>query len=89
MLPLFELRKRIGPDLSDEEFLLRATMPAEQVDAMKAAGPAPQSYNPDIAPVIHLLRQLAGRRDVGHLSIEKSGFKLELRGRPAVQQTSA
>ena len=89
MLPISELRKRIGSDLRDEDFLLRVTMPAEQVDAMKAAGPAAQTYNPDIAPVIELLRQLATRRDVGHLSIEKSGFKLELNGRPVVQQTPA
>ncbi|HLB83744.1 MAG TPA: hypothetical protein VJK00_03355, partial [Steroidobacteraceae bacterium] len=40
MLPLKELRGRIGPWLSDEEFLLRATMPAGQIDAMLAAGPA-------------------------------------------------
>ena len=30
----------------DEEFLLRATMPAGQVDAMLAAGPAPRQYDP-------------------------------------------
>jgi oxaloacetate decarboxylase (Na+ extruding) subunit alpha len=89
MLPISELRKRIGSDLRDEDFLLRVTMPAEQVDAMKAAGPAAQNYNPDIVPVIELLRQLATRRDVRHLSIEKSGFRLELNGRPVVQQTPA
>ena len=38
--PVEELRQRLGPHLSDEEFLLRATMPAAQVDAMLAAGPA-------------------------------------------------
>ena len=80
MPPLAELRKRIGPELPDEEFLLRATMPAEQVDAMKAAGPAPDTYNPDIAPVIHLLRRLAAHRDIVRLSVDKPGFKLELRG---------
>ena len=32
--------------ISDEEFLLRAHMPADQVDAMLAAGPAPRHYNP-------------------------------------------
>jgi pyruvate/oxaloacetate carboxyltransferase len=37
---LAELRKKIGQNLSDDEFLLRATMPADQVDAMRAA-PAP------------------------------------------------
>jgi oxaloacetate decarboxylase (Na+ extruding) subunit alpha len=83
MPTLAELRERIGPELSDEEFLLRATMPGEQVDAMNAAGPAPQTYNPDIAPVMHLLRQLAARRDIARLSVEKPGFRLELQGSPA------
>jgi oxaloacetate decarboxylase (Na+ extruding) subunit alpha len=83
MAPLAELRRRIGPDLSDEEFLLRATMPAAQVDTMKAAGPAPQTYNPDSAPVLQLLRQIARRGDIARLSVEKPGFRLELRGTPA------
>ena len=46
MAELSDLRRRIGADLSDEEFLLRATMPANLVDAMKAAGPAPREYDP-------------------------------------------
>jgi oxaloacetate decarboxylase alpha subunit len=80
MPPLQELRKKIGPELSDEEFLLRATMPAEQVDAMKAAGPVAQSYDPARTPVVNLIRQLIARRDIAHICIEKNGFKLELRG---------
>jgi oxaloacetate decarboxylase (Na+ extruding) subunit alpha len=80
MPPLSELRKRIGSQLNDEEFLLRATMPAGQVDAMKAAGPAQRTYNPDITPVIRLVRELTARHDIAYLSIEKQGFKLELRG---------
>jgi oxaloacetate decarboxylase alpha subunit len=89
VIPLAELRRRIGPELSDEEFLLRATMPAEQVDAMKAAGPAAQTYNPDIAPVMHLLRELAARRDIARLSVDKPGFKLELKGRPGLRKAQA
>jgi oxaloacetate decarboxylase (Na+ extruding) subunit alpha len=89
MPPLAELRRRIGPELSDEEFLLRTTMPAEQVDAMKAAGPAPQSYNPDIVPVMQLLGQLATRRDIARLSVEKPGFRLELKGPPAPRKATA
>ena len=77
-----ELRKRIGPGLSDEEFLLRATMPAEQVDAMRAAGPAPQTYDPSRAPVMDLIRKLTKRRDIAHVCVEKSGFRLELKRRP-------
>jgi oxaloacetate decarboxylase (Na+ extruding) subunit alpha len=84
MPPLAELRQRIGPELSDEEFLLRATMPAGQVDAMKAAGPAEQKYDPDMTPVMNLIRQLTARRDIAYLSVEKQGFKLELRGQSAV-----
>jgi len=83
MPPLRELRQRIGPELSDEEFLLRATMPAGQVDAMKAADPAERTYDPDMAPVMSLVRQLTGRRDIAYVSIEKQGFKLELRGQVA------
>jgi len=89
MPPLADLRKRIGAELCDEEFLLRATMPAEQVDAMKAAGPALQTYNPDIAPVMHLLRRLTARRDIARLSVDKPGFKLELKGRPALHKATA
>jgi oxaloacetate decarboxylase (Na+ extruding) subunit alpha len=83
MPPLRELRQRIGPELSDEEFLLRATMPTGQVDAMKAAGPAQQTYDPTMTPVMNLIRQLTARRDITHVTIEKPGFKLELRGQAA------
>ncbi len=81
MPSLAELRRRMGAALSDEEFLLRATMPAEQVNAMKQAGPAAQTYDPDLAPVKKLVRELLSRRDIAYLSIEKPGFKLELKGR--------
>ncbi len=84
MAPLPELRRRIGQELSDEEFLLRATMPEGQVDAMKSAGPAERTYDPDMAPAVNLIRQLTARRDITYLSVEKEGFKLELRGPSAV-----
>jgi len=79
MASLAELRERLGKKLSDEEFLLRATMPAGQVDAMLAAGPAARHYNPKLKPVISLIKQLGERRDLSHISIEKPGFRLELR----------
>jgi len=82
MPSLPELRRRIGAQLGDEEFLLRATMPAGQVDAMKAAGPAQRTYDPDMSPLMSLIRQLTARNDITHLSIEKEGFKLELWGQP-------
>ncbi|HWK40326.1 MAG TPA: biotin carboxyl carrier protein [Croceibacterium sp.] len=78
MAELSDLRRRIGPDLSDEEFLLRATMPANLVDAMQAAGPAPREYDPVNAPVMNLLREVLKRTDLTGLSIDKPGFKLEV-----------
>ncbi len=78
MAELSELRRRIGPELSDEEFLLRATMPANLVDAMQAKGPAPRHYDPETAPVMALLREVLKRTDVTQVSLEKAGFKLEV-----------
>lgn len=80
MPPLGELRRKIGPELSDEEFLLRATMPSEQVNAMKASGPASLVYDPVRTPVMSLIRQLMARRDIAHICVEKNGFRLELHG---------
>jgi oxaloacetate decarboxylase alpha subunit len=79
MPPIAELRRRQGAKLSDEEFLLRATMPAGQVDAMLAAGPAPRYYNPDLKPVLNLLRRLLPHTELSDVSVSKPGFKLQLR----------
>lgn len=78
MPPLKELRLRIGPRLSDEEFLLRATMPASHVDTMLAAGPAEREYDPSTKPLMRLIRTLAARRDLWSVSLEKQGFRLML-----------
>jgi oxaloacetate decarboxylase alpha subunit len=79
MAELGELRRRLGGTLSDEDFLLRATMPANLVDAMRAAGPAPREYDPATRPVLELLRKLLARRDLAQVSIDKAGFRLALR----------
>jgi oxaloacetate decarboxylase alpha subunit len=79
MASLEELRRRIGPRLSDEEFLLRATMPGGQVDAMRAAGPAARHYVPAAKPVLDLIRKLTARSDLAHVAVVKAGLRLELR----------
>jgi oxaloacetate decarboxylase alpha subunit len=79
MAPLEELRRQLGAGLSDEEFLLRVTMPANQVDAMIAAGPAVRHYDAAIQPAMSLIRKLTARRDLTQVSVEKAGFRLELR----------
>lgn len=75
-----ELRRRLGARLSDEELLLRATMPANLIDAMQAAGPAAREYNPLLRPVLKLLRELAAQRDLTAVTVEKPGFRLSLAG---------
>src|SRR5690606_5033865 len=74
-----ELRRRLGAHLSDEELLLRATMPANLVDAMQASGPAPREYDPALRPVLKLVRELCARRDLAEVLVQKAGFRLHLR----------
>ena len=87
-----ELRARF-PGAGDEEMLLRAVMPAAEVDAMLAAGPARRHCNPDLQPVLDLLAGLATRSGLAELTVSKPGFRLRLRspadgersGRPGSQ----
>jgi oxaloacetate decarboxylase (Na+ extruding) subunit alpha len=78
MASLADLRKKIGTQYSDEEFLLRAVMPAEQVDAMVAKGPAPLGYDPKSSALKKLIRELTVRKGLGRVKISKPGFELEL-----------
>jgi oxaloacetate decarboxylase alpha subunit len=78
-----ELRRRLGAHLADEELLLRATMPANLIDAMQAAGPAPREYDPALRPVLRLIRGLCARRDLASILVEKPGFRLHLQGNRA------
>ena len=73
-----DLRRRFGEAMDDEEFLLRAVMPPEQVDAMLAAGPSRGSYSPQIAPILSLLRKLAERPAARDLVVDRPGLRLAL-----------
>ncbi len=73
-----DLRKQFGEDMDDEEFLFRAVMPQEQVDAMLAAGRSRASYTPEAAPVFKLLRELAARPDAPDIAVERPGFRMAL-----------
>jgi oxaloacetate decarboxylase alpha subunit len=79
MAPVEELRRRIGAQLSDEEFLLRATMPGGQVDAMLAAPPASRLYDPSTKPIMRLIRELTSRQGLERIAVRKAAFSLELR----------
>ena len=80
--PAFSLadKRREHPNVkSDDEFLLRAVMPAEQVEAMLQADQAVHRYNPDSRPIIKLLQGLVKRPPRGEIIVDKPGFRLELR----------
>ena len=67
-------RERFGAGISEEDLLLRLTMPEEQVDAMVAArakpGLAPLA-RPGRAPLVRLLSELAKRESISYLRLEK------------------
>jgi oxaloacetate decarboxylase alpha subunit len=72
-----ELRRRF-PGVGDEELILRATMPGDQVDAMRKAPPSPRHYNPALRPVLGLLEELARRPALSQLHLEQPGWRLAL-----------
>jgi oxaloacetate decarboxylase alpha subunit len=73
-----DLRRQFGKDMDDEEFLFRAVMPEEQVDAMLAAGRSRASYSPEAAPILALLRQLVARPGAPDIAVERPGLRLAL-----------
>ena len=75
---LADLRRRFGQGLSDDEFLLRAVMPPEQVDAMIAAPRPRATYTPEAAPIMALLKQLAARPAARDIMVERPGLRLTL-----------
>jgi oxaloacetate decarboxylase alpha subunit len=69
-------RERFGRRISEEELLLRLTMPQEQVDAMIAAraGPAPApAARPGRSPMVSLLHELSRRPAISELTLTKDG----------------
>ncbi|MEI9852108.1 MAG: hypothetical protein WDN24_16095 [Sphingomonas sp.] len=75
---LADLRKRFGAHLDEEEFLLRAVMPADQVDAMLARGRARGTHTPEAAPLFRLLRELAARPAARDVAVELPGLRIAL-----------
>jgi oxaloacetate decarboxylase (Na+ extruding) subunit alpha len=75
---LADLRRTFGARMDDEEFLLRAVMPGDQVDAMLSAGRSRASYTPEAAPMLRLLRELAGRPAARDIVVERPGLRIGL-----------
>jgi oxaloacetate decarboxylase (Na+ extruding) subunit alpha len=68
-------RARFGERISDEELLLRLTMPQEQVDAMRAAPPIAERL-PSVGtrggdPLVRLLREVERRKAITYLRVRR------------------
>jgi oxaloacetate decarboxylase alpha subunit len=75
-LSLEGARQRFGERISEEELLLRLTMPAEQVDAMihaRGRPPSPPAARPGRSPLVTLLRELAARPAITAFSLVTDG----------------
>jgi oxaloacetate decarboxylase alpha subunit len=80
--PLEEVRKQYGgPNLSDEELLLRFYAGPEFVDALKTAPPR-KEYLDARKPLVKLVEALVARRDAGHVYIRRDNFSLSAGRRP-------
>jgi len=90
-LSLDGARERFGARISDEELLLRLTMPAEQVDAMVEAsrGERPRPPRPGRDPVVRLLDEVARRPAIGYLRLEKDDTLVEYRRSPPEETHAA
>ncbi|HTQ98977.1 MAG TPA: hypothetical protein VMH83_03265 [Candidatus Acidoferrum sp.] len=77
-MTLKDKRKLFPAAMTDEEFLLRAVMPADQIDAMLRNTVQGYHYNPAVAPVLKLLQEIKARPAVKQFQISKGGFKLSL-----------
>lgn len=76
MASVKEVRKSLGANLSDEEFLLRATMPADQVDQMRLHSGT--SYMAGARPLERLLEGIAARPHISHVSLSRPRFSMAL-----------
>lgn len=83
VLSLADMRKRFPANLPEEEFLLRAVMPGDQVNDMLAKGPSRGRYSSEAASMVALLKQLAVRPAAKDIVVERPGYRLALHSGPS------
>jgi oxaloacetate decarboxylase alpha subunit len=79
-----ELRKKMNAEnVSDEEFLLRWNLNADEIETMRAAG-APKEYITARQPLVNLIDELSKRSDYRQIVIQKGATVISLqKGAPA------
>jgi pyruvate/oxaloacetate carboxyltransferase len=75
-----DLRREFGPELTDEEFLLRVlSSNQEAVDSVLAAGPKNYDYPRGDKPALALIQELAAKKHAAYIQVNKGDFSLTLR----------
>jgi oxaloacetate decarboxylase alpha subunit len=74
-----EARQRLGgPDLSDDELVLRCTSPVADVEAMHAAGPA-KMYRSGETPMAVLVEELLKRKEFRQITVRAGDKSISFR----------
>ena len=74
-----EVRKRLGgPNLSDDELILRFISPESEIAAMRAAGP-PKEHIGAGSPVLDLVKELIKRRELRAIDVRMGTTSISLR----------
>lgn len=79
--PLIEgSRARFGPSISDDELLLRISIPDKFMESMKAEGPIKTSFPSALTtPLAELVRRVINQRRVAYVHVERKGLRLTAR----------
>ncbi|HET7392614.1 MAG TPA: biotin carboxyl carrier protein, partial [Candidatus Binatia bacterium] len=87
-LTLHQLRQKYGAAIPDEELLLRIYAGPDAVDAIMTNG-APKPQIDSRRSLIHLIEQLAKKRDCNQVYIRRNGFSLTMgKSKPSTAQKS-
>jgi oxaloacetate decarboxylase alpha subunit len=79
---LQELRQKYGgAGVSDEDVLLRFFTSKDDVDRMRAAGPARSYIANGGNPLVNLVAEVSKQKDRGSVFIQRPGFSLHLQRR--------
>ncbi len=75
---LKELKQRYGTE-DEDELMLRATVPATDIEKMRAAGPVKRTYPLLSSPELERVRQLMSMTQLPFIEIKSSGMNVSLR----------
>ena len=75
-----EVRRSLGgPQLADDELILRYIVSKDEIDAMRAAAKPIVAYPTPKTALVALIHELTKRSDLHHIHIQKGNLNLTLR----------